>query len=146
MINENSQSSARSFSAIQASAAKFKPEASAKQFEMRMHDSDGMPDDDLPAFDRDTPIVEVGAAELCLCQIGGLMEDDSEALPTASPKPTPSPSIPPPLPIASAVTNNVTGLVLVRLPRGRLVNDCIVLLALISNQNAQLYQSEAGGK
>ncbi|KAH9246981.1 hypothetical protein BASA81_015412 [Batrachochytrium salamandrivorans] len=41
-----------------------------KGFEMRMHDEDGIPDEDFPALDASQNIAEIGAGEYCLVDLG----------------------------------------------------------------------------
>ena len=66
---------------------KRKPE----RYEMRMHDSDGLPDDDFPALDRASVISEMGSNEFCLCDLKG-GDDDTDDERDATPAPTPPPA------------------------------------------------------
>jgi len=54
--------------------------ARSEQYELRMHDSDGLPDEDFPALDRSSVISEVGDLLFCLCPVNrmGDTADDVE--------------------------------------------------------------------
>lgn len=70
------------------------------RYEMRMHDSDGLPDDDFPALDRSSVLSDMGSSEFCVCEIEG--DSDDEVVVAPSPAATPiiiptTPSAPPQL-------------------------------------------------
>lgn len=60
-----------------------------KGFEMRMHDEDGVPDEDFPALDASQNIAEIGAGEYCLVDLGIPELPMAAATATAATSPTP---------------------------------------------------------
>jgi hypothetical protein len=46
-----------------------------EDYELRLHDTDGLPDEDFPAIDTTSLVVEIGSTEFCLCLIGGSVDE-----------------------------------------------------------------------